>query len=217
MAGVVLLTAVVVGAAYLAELRKESIFTASAAAIAVGALFVTAFSAYASANRGKKKDTLEAWNTWSDDHREARRRLTRELGMSEISEEQATALADPTRARLKNKDGDVVSDETLKQLRGDVCDMLNGLERLAVGVELGIYDEAVLRLMGGTIIARTYERFEPYIDATREAGSTRKRQSRAYTELTVLYNMIEEPRRIASWRSSQKTIDTARLKALRRQ
>jgi len=216
LAGVLVLAIIIGVSAYFAKLTRESIFTAVAAAVAVGALFVASYSAYSATVRAKKKDTLEAWNSWSDDYRAARRELTRDLGMGEISDEQAKALVVGD-TELKNKQGTTLSEEKRKLLDDHVCDMLNGLERLAVGVELGIYDEAVLRLMGGTIIARTYERFEPYIDATRQANSTRKRQSRAYTELTVLYHLIEEPRRIASWRSSQKTVDTARLKALRRQ
>lgn len=238
LAGVLVLAVIVFGAAVLARVQREATFTAVAAGIAVGALFVTAYSAYSAAVRVKKKDTLEAWNKWSDDHREARRRLTRELGEGEITEEQARILADdtpkppavkPSRRyrnqaastqsvpQLKNRRGEAMPDEVVRRLQNDVDDVLNGLERLAVGVELGIFDEAVLRLLGGTIIARTYERFEPYIDAVRESSSTKKRQSRAWSELSVLYHMIEEPRRIASWRSNRKSIDNARLKALRRQ
>lgn len=212
--GVVALLIIGGGSAYLAGLRKEAVVPAIAATAAIGALFVTAYSAYSTAARARKKDTLEAWREWSVSSRDARRRLTSALGMEDITKEQGKALA--VGDELLGSKGETLTGPEYTQIKDDVRSTLNGLERLAVGVELGIYDEAVLRLMGATIIARTYERFEPFIVALRESESTKQRQSKAYTELSILYQMMEQPRLTEMLQGNQQKVDTARLKALKR-
>lgn len=214
-AGVIALVVIGAVAAYFAKESSEAVFPAVAASVAVGALFVTAYSSYSGSTRAKKKDTLEAWNQWSDGSRAARRRVTRLVGVDEFTEAQGKALATGASQQLSGKDGVILNEEQFNELKDDVHDILNGLERLAVGVELGIYDEAVLMLMGGTIIARLYERFEAYIEALRKSESTKTRQSKALTELTILYHMMEEPRLKKTLEGNRREVDKARLKALR--
>lgn len=209
-----LLGAVVGVAAYYAKLTQEPLFGAISASLAVGSLFVAAASAYSAVIRAKRKDTLEAWKAWSDGHSQARRYVTDVLGAAEISDAQALALT--ANHTLQDKNGKDLSSDDRQKLREHIADILNGLERLAVGVELGIYDEDVLRLIGGTIIVRTFERFEPYIINRRTRATTRTRQSRAYTELEVLVKMIESTTLKERIQGDQRAIDDARLKALHR-
>lgn len=216
--GVLMFTVPVAVVAYFANERDTHSTGAAlkivSAGTALAALFVAAFSAYSGVVRSKKKDTLEAWSKWSDDSRVARTEVSDIFGLEEITVDQAKALAGDF--EMKDKDGRGLTIEKRQEMRGYVAhDILNGLERLAVGVELGIYDEKVLRLLGATIIARTWERFEPYVKAKREQGSNKARQSKAYTELHVLYQIMEEPRLIQTLRGSRKSVDTARLIALR--
>ncbi len=216
--GVLMFAIPVAVVAYFADQRDTGSTGAALKVISAGtalaALFVAAYTAYSAAVRGKKKDTLEAWSKWSDDSHVARAEVSRVFGLEEITVEQAKALAGEF--EMKDKDGRGLTVEKRQEMRRYVAqDILNGLERLAVGVELGIYDEKVLRLLGATIIARTWERFEPYVREKREQGPDKKRQSKAYTELHVLYQIMEEPRLIQTLRGSRKSVDTARLKALR--
>lgn len=107
--GVILLLAAGCAAMYYADLNKESVFPAAAATIAVGALFVTAYSAFNSSSRMRKKDSLEAWTEWSDSTRAARRRVTDVLGEKNLTMKQGKALlGDGT---LVDKDGNDLTEE----------------------------------------------------------------------------------------------------------
>ncbi|MEN4446758.1 hypothetical protein ACJH6J_21105 [Mycobacterium sp. SMC-18] len=212
--GVILLLAAGCAAMYYADLNKESVFPAAAATIAVGALFVTAYSAFNSSSRMRKKDSLEAWTEWSDSTRAARRRVTDVLGEKNLTMKQGKALlGDGT---LVDKDGNDLTEEQCLAVDRDITDILNGLERLGAGAVLGVYSDAVFRIRGGTIIERTYQRFLPYIIATREAEDVEKRQTRAFTELSVLYQMIEPSLLSQLLRGSRASSDQARLDAYRR-
>nr|WP_139093866.1 hypothetical protein [Mycobacterium malmoense] len=212
--GVIILLAAGGAAMYYAELSKESVFPAAAATIAVGALFVTAYSAFNSSARLRKKDSLEAWTEWSTTTREARRRVTRVLGEKNLTMKQGKALLGE--GTLLDKDGNELTDEKCIEIENDITDILNGLERLGAGAVLGVYDDAVFRIRGATIIERTYQRFLPYIIATREAEDVEKRQTRAFTELSVLYQMIEPSLLSQLLRGSRASSDQARLDAYKR-
>jgi hypothetical protein len=127
-------------------LTKQTILPATIAAVAGGALVVTALSAYRTAARTKRKDTLEAWIKWSDDTRGARRDVTRVLGAGKVTLDQAEALIGGPGGELRDKHGTLLEESERRKLSDQAQDILNGLERLAVGVQLGIYDVAVLRL-----------------------------------------------------------------------
>jgi Domain of unknown function (DUF4760) len=211
--GIVIFLVVVGGSGYYAYWKDQPIAPTMSAVVGGGSLFVAAIAAYGAVARSRRKDTLEAWVKWSDGTIDARRELTRVLGAKTITDEQAKALTEDV--QLLDKNGAPLDNDAREKLRGQVGDVLNGLERLAVGVELGIYDEAVLRLIGGTIIARTYERFKPYITA-RQEDTFKDRQTRAYKELKTLYSLIEEPHLLATLHGNREEIDTARLAARRR-
>lgn len=156
--------------------------------------------------RVKRKDTLEAWNKWSDDTRDKRRIVSDVMGIDEISEDQARALTeDYPLHHLKT--GEQLSHNERRVQREHVVDILNGLERLAVGVKFEIYDLAVLRQIGATIIVRYFQKFEPYIVARRKKATDKTRQSRAYVELEELVKVIKDG-------DDKQAIDEARLEAL---
>jgi Domain of unknown function (DUF4760) len=188
---------------------RQTIFPAAVAVAAGGALVVTALSASRAAARVKRKDTLEAWVKWSDDTREARRDVLRVLGEEQFTPDQAKALAGDAGDELRDKHNTVLDEAERRKLSDEVHDILNGLERLAVGVRLGIYDVAVLRRMGRTIIALHCERFEPFIKVKQNAKPTTERGSGPYTELAVLYRMIEGPRLIKMLRGRGRSLDAA--------
>lgn len=170
---------------------NQTMVAVAVATIVAAALVITAVSAYRASIRTKRKDTLEAWNRWLDDTSDARRNVSRRLGTKDLSQPQAHALLGAPGSLLKDQQRTALGELERRQLRNDILDILNGLESLAAGVRVGVYDVAVIRVMGRSIIARTYKRFERYITAMREEKSPDKRQPYAFTEVAVLYLMME--------------------------
>jgi hypothetical protein len=176
-----------------------------AAVIALLSFALLAVTSYANWRASRHQATLEAWNAWSKSSMRSRRLLSARLGLKVISDEQAHALAHEG-VTLTDVDGNSLSTKRKQKVLDNMVHVLNGLERLAVGVELGIYRRDVLILVGGTIIKRTYERFEPYIEIRRTTTQLEKRQERAFAQLSALVSQV---------RSYE--VDVQRLQALRRQ
>jgi hypothetical protein len=154
----------------------------AAVIVALGSLIVTAVSTTLAWRRQKRQATIEAWTAWSDKTVEARKCLTKHLGPEKISGTQARALVDRDIA-LTDKDGKTVSEDEVADIGNSMVLVLNGLERLATGARLGVYDGATLRTLGATIIVRTRERFGPYIERRRTTDDEDLRQKRAYIAL----------------------------------
>ncbi len=145
-------------------------------------LVVTAVSTTALQRRQRRQATVEAWIAWSDNNADGRRCLSNYLGVNKITTEQARGLADES--DLISKTGEVLSAEDRRQVIESLATILNGLERIAVGARLRVYDPEILRRLGATIIVRTYVRFEPYIEYRRTTQDLDRRQARAYLALT---------------------------------
>ncbi|KAF0957319.1 DUF4760 domain-containing protein [Rhodococcus sp. T7] len=209
----VLLLVLVGGAILFARLSHNPWPQSLAAVVALSSLVATAVAAYNAFARSRRKDTLAAFSLWSDKHYPVRVALSKQLGSHRISREQALALV--TAAPLNDKNGAPLSQEDKQQAREQICEVLNGLERLATGVNLGIYDERVLRKIGGTIIVRTYERFEPYIRARHSEAAAEGQQSKAYEQLAILVKILDMPRLDATRKNMRDDIDRGRLEALR--
>lgn len=152
---------------------------AAGAVVALGSLLVTAVSAMAVWRRQKRQATVEAWTNWSDNTVDARRCLSSHLGSGKISTDQARALADDDRP-LVDKNGNPLDADARMEVLENLVTVLNGLERMAAGAELGVYDSRMLRKLGATIIVRTHLRFQPYIDRRRSTEDLDRRQRRAY-------------------------------------
>lgn len=161
-----------------------------AAVVAVLALLWTAVSTYRAAKRSKRQATVEAWIAWCLSTDPARRKLLEDLGSVPVSSDQARALVD-SELTLRGRERDLEGEEK-RQTRAAIRDVLNGLERLAVGVKLGVYDSKTLSELGGSIIVRNHARFQTYVAARREEPDMTRRQTRAYTALDSL---VEDIRR----------------------
>lgn len=173
-----------------------------ATGVATGSLVVAAVTTWGGWRRNKRQATIEAWNAWSDACYSDRVLLSKELGPKTISSAQATSLT-MVGAVLEGRNGPLTL-EAKQEVGHSISRVLNGLERLAVGVENGIYDVKPLREIGGTIIVRTFERFEPYIIARRESSDIEARQSRVFKSLGRLVGDIR-----------RKDMDADRLRSLR--
>jgi len=187
-------------------LTEQTIFLSSVAAVAGAALVVIAFSVYRAGARTKTKDTLEAWAKWADDSREARREVSRVLVKGEednkkLTSEQAAALLGGPGGKLKDKYDSLLDESERRKLANQIRDVLNGLERLAVGVEKGFYDLAVLRILGKSVITQTYKQFEPYIELTRKKDPAK---TAAFKELSTLYRRTQGPMLINAMRAIQR-------------
>ncbi|OBH82481.1 DUF4760 domain-containing protein [Mycobacterium sp. E2989] len=172
------------------------------AVVAGAALAVVACSVYRSGRRRKRKDTLEALGKWADDTRQARRDVTRVLvenEKNEVTEVQAKALLGGPDSTLKDKYGTALDESERRKLGDQVRDILNGLEMIALGVQMDVYDRVVLRRMGRSVIARTYKQLEHYIkcmqneeaEKAKKRKWTEKRQAHPYKELDTLYRKID--------------------------
>lgn len=160
-----------------------------AATIATLSLALTAWNIYLSSRRRRRQATLEAWIAWSAATVEARMSITRFLGTGVITATQAQELVEKT--ALHDHNGNVLSSDQRAEVGNATVLVLNGLERLAVGVDLGIYDIKTLSMLGGTIIKRTRDRFAPYIAGRREAKDLDLRQARAFVALDSLAEEME--------------------------
>ena len=175
-----------------------------AAVAAVLSLASTALAAYNAFARTRRKDTLDAFSAWSDKHYDARVSLSKRLGSPVISQEQAAALVGA--GTLLDREGEPIAQLEKQSIREDLCAILNGLERLAVGVNLSIYDERVLRKIGGTIVVRTHTQFGRYIE------ERHKEQPKAYEQLAILVQILDMTRLDATIKGYKDSIDKARAK-----
>lgn len=175
-----------------------------AATVAVASLCYSAYTNAASRKQEVRKQTLAAFSEWSRSSHSLRVRTTQHLGRDEpISEEFAQKLhnEEPFRSLVR----DFTAEETAA-FRADIITTLNGLEHLATGVIVGVYDEDVLKRIGGSVIARTYLRFEPYIALVRSGQESSdasllrmplrpkpQAKSQAYVNQEALVNFLQEP------------------------
>jgi hypothetical protein len=166
---------------------------------------VTAVSTTALWRRQKRQPTIEAWTSWSDNTLDLRKLLTQHLGPNSISSTQARALVLKD-APLLDKEGQALGQEIRADIGDSLAVLLNGLERLAVGVRVNVYDAPTLQDLGATIIVRTWERFEPYVQERRTTEDRRYRQERAFIALEAEVARIEKHR----------VLDRARVAALSR-
>lgn len=188
----------------------SSVVPVVAALIALMSLLATGFASWSNWRRQRRLDTIKAWNEWSDTSREARHRLTTVFGMQSITPEIGRALAEDIST---GTDGTALSDPQVRRKAvNDLVVVLNGLERLSSGVRLGVYDLEMLRVLGGTIIVRQYERGTAYIEARRTACIEGRRQATAFKELERVANDL----RSANLGAAKNDVDRARLDSLGR-
>ncbi len=181
-----------------------------AATAALLSFIATSISLASNWRRQKRAATLAAWTEWSDSTTPARRRLTRALDVYALSDEVGRALAEES--PFYGGTIDLRDDAVRGRVTKDLVRVLNGLERLAVGVEMGIYDLDTLRRVGGTIIARQWERGKSYATARRTLADEKRRQERAYLALEGLSTRLESKR----LREESLNLDRRRLAILRR-
>jgi hypothetical protein len=157
--------------------------------IALLSLVVASSTAIGNARRQKVMATMEAWIAWSDGSQEDRRQVTALFGTAPLTAAQARALIEG--GPCLDAHGQPMTEDRRKQALRTIVRLLNGLERIAAGVDLGTYDVATLNTMGGTIIARTFYRFRPYIQLRRTTPIDPLRQRDAFTRLEALTSEIE--------------------------
>lgn len=180
-------------------------FAILAALLAVLGLIASAVTAAANFRRQRREATLTAYNKWSDDTLNTRIELRKCLGGAVLSDDLGAELAgDPT---LETRRFD---DSAIERITKDIVVVLNGLERLAVGVNLGVFDLLVIRQIAGTIVIRYWNWFQPYVLAKRRLSNPQRRQQAVYLELESLAGQLaalHDP-------EDEHPIDQSRLHAL---
>ncbi len=152
----------------------------AAGIVALGSLLVTAVSAAALHRRQRRQATIEAWIAWSDSTADGRRCVSDYLP-ARITLDHARGLVGD--GPLVDKNDNVVSEDQRQKLLESLVTLLNGLERIANGTRVGVYDADTLRRLGGTIIVTTYLRFESYVEYRRTTANRDHRQTRAFLAL----------------------------------
>lgn len=176
----------------------------AAVLVALFSLIVTATGITANWTRGKRQSTIEAWVIWSQGSLPERKVITKYFGTQALSDEQGQALVELKELpEIANQDRDRVAE--------CIRNVLNGLERIAVGVEFGVYDLPTLRALGGTTIVRTFERSEAYIKYRRAASDETVRHVKAFVSVEDLVRRLES----TSLLERKNNLDKARLEALR--
>jgi len=182
---------------------------AAAAVIAVTSVSVTALTSYANWVRGKRQATLAAWSEWVDATQDDRKAISLVIGVNAgLTYDQGKAICNATPFMAGEKQ---VTEETSKELRRQVRQVLSGLERLAVGVEQMVYDRDVLMELGGTIVVTTYARLKTYIVYTQERPEEDKRRPFAYQALDALVTEVESE----EGKARRQLFDASRLRRIR--
>jgi hypothetical protein len=181
-----------------------------AAIIALGSLVSSAWSASLTWTRNRKKDTLEAWEEWSDDSKKDRAAFTKVFGQNVgLNELQAAAICDGEPVPMDNG---VLDRAVSIDLRRRIIGVLGGLERIAVGIEQHVFDLDLIMELGGTIVIGTYTRYLPYVQYVQNHPDLDKRKTQVYTSLGALVAEIAgKPAR-----EKRKYFDDARVARIKR-
>ncbi len=182
----IVLVASVVGLSIIAVQVKSPLPVVGgvAALIALGSLVSSAWSASITWTRNRKKDTLEAWQEWSDASKKNRAALTKVFGQNAgLNDLQAAAICDGEPIPMVG--GFLDRDVTL-DLRRRIIRVLGGLERIAVGIEQHVYDLDLIMELGGTIVIGTYTRYLPYVRYVQNHPDLDKRKTTVYISLGAL-------------------------------
>jgi len=180
------------------------------ALIALASLLVTITGLAANWRRQKREATLKAWAEWSDNSLPARRALLSSIGRQALTEDVGLALANGTPLPADCPVG--LTEQNRSDVRKDMLKVLNGLERLAVGEMVGVYDAVTLRKLGGTIIVRAWQQAEPYVSARRNAKEKAEAQASAFITLESLSKLLETHK----FRGDSRNLDSQRLYSLKK-
>lgn len=132
--------------------------------------------------RAKRREaTLRAWLEWRDESLENRRVLAKAFS-PQMTAAQARALRLNLPAEGLPEPG---TEERLLLARA-VPETLNGLERIALGIQMGLFDSQALATLGQLIILRHYERCREYVEFVR----TTPGNADVYSGVTVLVSKL---------------------------
>ncbi len=176
--------------------------------IALMSLVVTATGLTANWQRQRREATLKAWSEWSDKNRPARRALTKLIGEEVLTAAEGRALVEKSTLPA----GRIRDDQTRQSVHKELVQILGGLERLAVGIEQGIFARDTIRAIGGTVVVRQWDRAYEYVMARRTASDALERQKRAYIALEDLCNLLKREK----LQDERRDLDRERLRNLRR-
>ncbi|UOY03746.1 DUF4760 domain-containing protein [Blastococcus sp. PRF04-17] len=181
-----------------------------AVTVAVFSLLVTASASVLNWQRQKREATIRAWREYSDSRSEQRKALIEFFGTLPLTDQQAEVLI-TEEGTLVGRDGKKARPDKRSQTIEDILFVLNGLEHLAVGARLGVYDIKVFRTLAGTNILAAWTRFEPYIKARRTARNLASRQTTAWVQFEA---MVREVRR-EDLAAQERQLDHERVQWLR--
>ncbi|WP_367405057.1 DUF4760 domain-containing protein [Kocuria marina] len=175
------------------EQRPAVLFQGTAVFVAVFSIFITAISSIITISRAKRLQTLTAWSNWFDTTKDDRLRIIRHFSGQQPTFMEVELLTTPAKRTPENLAVSSFGDKNeLEDIKRKIMEVLSGLERIAVGVEEGIYDVDTLRRIGGSSIIRYHDRFDDYIQYLQTHPDKNIRQERAYKSFAQMAAEIKE-------------------------
>lgn len=174
----------------LARGEKTPVWPALAALFALAGILATTAGVIANYRRTKRRETLDAWMAWSESSRPHRGVVAKVFGPRKMTDAQARSLI-LNEGTLVDVNGRDLDPEERRTARNSLSAVLNGLEGLAAGAYLGVYDVRTLAAVGGTIIVGTLRRYEPYVRLRQNTTVEGRAQKTAFEALCVLATDLE--------------------------
>lgn len=145
----------------------------------VGAVFTTvsvAFGVYVyarNARRNRVQRTLDYWETVNQKLKSVKSQLLDAYG-----------------ERISARDAELIRHDEAERRKANK--VLNHYERLALGVNLNIYDIETVNRIAGNLLIENHQRFKSYIDVyTQERVLAGKRPMQAWCEFTILVGRLK--------------------------
>ncbi len=138
--------------------------------------------------------TIEAWAHLSDNVMGTTKADLRPLlGRGRITDEQARAMIFHDARGFRKPNGEMATQAEIAAAKARLSQILKDMERLGVGVNLGVYDAKAVYYLGRTRYISMYEYLEAYVECLR-GSADRPRvvdQPGAYSEAEMLKSRLE--------------------------
>lgn len=177
------------------ENDSQLIVTTSAIIVAVLSVGVAAGSALNASRRQRRSDTMEAYSAWSDRSAENFEILRAHncIQQQVLEEALVHCLLRPTDFTYEQRQEllNCTDENKIRHIRSTLAKTLNGLERIAVGVSDGVYDETTLKRIAGSAIIKTATQYRRYILAARYGAYGTKENPLAFVHLDQLVTELK--------------------------
>lgn len=130
--------------------------------------------------RRKKQATIEYYSNLRSSRRELQAEVEHKFGHDALAASEVVLLLD------QEERGEPTAIEVIRLIKA----YFTGLESLAAGVNLEVFDYQTLRRLGGAHIRTVFRQYRAFVDVSRQ----RKSQDTLYVELELLHDRLSQER-----------------------